>query len=72
MDPDTLRAILAGERTTSSGIGLSNVDERLRQVYGDDYGLVIETAVGAGMKITVRIPKYRAGVHSSAGPRALP
>ncbi|MGW0775354.1 sensor histidine kinase [Streptomyces sp. NPDC002835] len=71
MDPDTLRAILAGERTTSSGIGLSNVDERLRQVYGDDYGLVIETAVGAGMKITVRIPKYRAGVHSSAGPRAL-
>jgi two-component system LytT family sensor kinase len=71
MDPDALRAILAGERTTSSGIGLSNVDERLRQVYGDDYGLVIETAVGAGMKITVRIPKYRAGVHSSAGPRAL-
>jgi two-component system LytT family sensor kinase len=71
MDPDTLRAILAGERTTSSGIGLSNVDERLRQVYGDDYGLVIETAVGAGMKITVRIPKYRAGVHSSAGPRTL-
>ncbi|GGT07507.1 signal transduction histidine kinase [Streptomyces kurssanovii] len=69
MDPEVLRGILAGERSTASGIGLSNVDERLRQVYGDDYGLVIETAVGAGMKITVRIPKYRAGVHSSAGPR---
>ncbi|MFP1627937.1 sensor histidine kinase [Streptomyces sp. 5K101] len=69
MDPDELRAILAGERSTSSGIGLLNVDERLRQVYGDDYGLVIETAAGAGMKITIRIPKYRAGVHSSAGRR---
>jgi two-component system LytT family sensor kinase len=69
MDPDVLRAILAGERSTSSGIGLLNVDERLRQVYGDDYGLVIETAAGAGMKITIRIPKYRAGVHSSAGRR---
>ncbi|WOX20738.1 sensor histidine kinase [Streptomyces solicathayae] len=66
MDPDVLRSILAGERP-SSGIGLSNVDERLRQVYGDEYGLVIETGVGAGMKITARFPKYRAGVHP--GPR---
>ncbi|GAA4891224.1 histidine kinase [Streptomyces coeruleoprunus] len=63
MDPDALRAILSGTRPQSSGIGLSNVDERLRQVYGDDYGLVVETGVDAGMKVTVRIPKYRAGVH---------
>ncbi|MER6910264.1 histidine kinase [Streptomyces sp. NPDC000594] len=65
MDPAVLRRIFAGERTGSSGIGLSNVDDRLRQVYGDDHGLVIETGIGAGMKITIRIPKYRAGVHSS-------
>ncbi|MEJ8639332.1 histidine kinase [Streptomyces sp. NPDC006475] len=70
MDPAVLRAILAGERPATSGIGLSNVDERLRQVYGDDYGLVIETGVGAGMKITMRLPKYRSGVHSSAGRRS--
>ncbi len=66
MDPALLRRILAGDRPpSSSGIGLPNVDERMRQVYGDDCGLVIETGVGAGMKITVRIPKYRAGVHPS-------
>ncbi|MFI5619089.1 histidine kinase [Streptomyces sp. NPDC051567] len=65
MDPALLRRILAGERVgSSSGIGLPNVDERIRQVYGDAYGPVIETGVGAGMKVTVRIPKYRAGVHS--------
>ncbi|MER7171638.1 histidine kinase [Streptomyces mesophilus] len=68
MDPALLRRILAGEQPPpgagSNGVGLSNVDERLRQVYGDDYGLVIETGLGAGMKITVRVPKYRAGVHS--------
>ncbi|QNS02918.1 sensor histidine kinase [Streptomyces xanthii] len=64
MDPGALRAILRGEGDASHGVGLSNVDERLRQVFGDDHGLVIETAVGAGMKITVRIPKYRAGVHA--------
>ncbi|MFD8145532.1 sensor histidine kinase [Streptomyces sp. NPDC059708] len=69
MDPARLRRILAGDRAgASSGVGLPNVDERMRQVYGDDYGLVIETGVGAGMKITVRIPKYRAGVHTTTPP----
>ncbi|WP_371627283.1 histidine kinase [Streptomyces sp. NBC_01116] len=65
MDPERLRQILRGEGGASTGIGLLNVDERLRQVYGDDYGLVIETGVGAGMKIMLRLPKYRAGVHGS-------
>ncbi|MFF9508442.1 sensor histidine kinase [Streptomyces sp. NPDC014724] len=65
MDPERLRHILRGEGGHSAGIGLLNVDERLRQVYGDDYGLVIETGLGAGMRITVRLPKYRAGVHGS-------
>ncbi|MFF9118375.1 sensor histidine kinase [Streptomyces massasporeus] len=65
MDPGLLRRILAREISPSGGIGLSNVDDRLRQVYGDDHGLVIETATGAGMKITVRLPKYQPGVHSA-------
>ncbi|WP_119729539.1 sensor histidine kinase [Thermomonospora amylolytica] len=68
MDPDRLRAILAhgapdGESgPEAAGIGLGNVDERLRQVYGDEYGLQIETAPGAGTKVTLRVPKYRPGV----------
>ncbi|MER7623212.1 histidine kinase [Streptomyces sp. NPDC126503] len=66
MDPGLLRAVLRGEHPAGSGIGLSNVDERLRQVYGQEHGLVIETGLGAGMKVTVRIPKYRPGVHPSA------
>ncbi|MGW7309266.1 histidine kinase [Streptomyces sp. NPDC054835] len=66
MDPEELRAVLRGERPSDSGIGLSNVDERLRQVYGPEHGLVIETGPGAGMKVTVRIPKYRPGVHPAA------
>ncbi|MFJ6465513.1 sensor histidine kinase [Streptomyces sp. NPDC091387] len=65
MDPERLRHILRGEGGRSTGVGLLNVDERLRQVYGDEYGLVIETGIGAGMRITVRLPKYRAGVHGS-------
>jgi two-component system LytT family sensor kinase len=62
MDPDRLRRILAGEVVPAGGVGLANVDERLRQVYGDEYGLVVETAPGAGTKVNVRLPKYHPGV----------
>ena len=65
MDPEAVRRVLAGEVDESVGIGLGNIDERLRQVYGDDYGLVVETAQGAGTKVRVRVPKYRAGVHAT-------
>ena len=53
-------------------IGLGNVDERLRSVFGDEYGLVVETAPGAGTKVTVRVPKFAAGcAHEPDGlPRA--
>ncbi|TDC78076.1 histidine kinase [Actinomadura sp. 7K507] len=44
------------------GIGLANVDERMRQVYGEEYGLTVETALGAGTKVNLRVPKYRPGV----------
>jgi two-component system LytT family sensor kinase len=64
MEPERLRAILRGTAGPATGIGLRNVDRRLRQVYGDDYGLVIETGVGAGTKVTVRVPKFRPGVQA--------
>ena len=56
MDPDYLRAVLAGH-AEGEHVGLRNVDVRLRQVYGEDHGLVIDTAPGAGTLITMRIPK---------------
>lgn len=55
-DPEEIRAMLAGER--GDHVGLANVDARLRQTFGDDYGLVVETAVGAGMRVSFRVPKY--------------
>jgi two-component system LytT family sensor kinase len=70
MDPEHLARTLAGDGADpvagpsaaggrrEPGIGLRNVDERLRQVYGDAYGLIIETAPGAGTKVRVRVPKF--------------
>jgi two-component system LytT family sensor kinase len=59
VDPDRVRRALAG---STESVGLGNVDERLRAVFGDEYGLVVETAVGAGTKVTVRVPKFAPGV----------
>ena len=60
-DPERVRRALAGDAAIDS-VGLGNVDERLRTAFGDDYGLVVETAPGAGTKVTVRVPKYAPGV----------
>ena len=63
-DPDVVRAVLAGEQDGDS-VGLGNVDARLRQVYGDDHGLVVETAPGAGTKVSFRVPKFTPGIRPS-------
>lgn len=62
-DPDVVRRALAGDVALDS-IGLGNVDGRLRNTFGDEYGLVVETAPGAGTKVTVRVPKFAPGVHA--------
>jgi two-component system LytT family sensor kinase len=62
-DPELVRRLLAGESHEDS-VGLGNVDARLRQVFGDGYGLVVETAPGAGTKVSFRVPKYAPGVHA--------
>ncbi|MEV5409151.1 histidine kinase [Thermopolyspora sp. NPDC052614] len=66
MDPEKARAMLGGDnpRHGAGGVGLANVDLRLRQIYGPDYGLIVETAPGQGTKVRLRVPK-RWNKHSS-------
>ncbi len=67
MDPAMLRE--AGEEPGDAGqhVGLSNVDERLRAVFGDQFGLVVETGPGAGTKVSMRVPKFHPGVRANRG-----
>jgi len=60
MDPEQLQSMLAGH-IDGEHVGLRNVDARLRQVYGDVHGLVIETAPGEGTLITMKVPKSQPG-----------
>jgi two-component system LytT family sensor kinase len=61
VEPGRMRRILSGT-SGEEGVGLRNVDERLRAVFGEEHGLVVETAAGAGTKVTMRIPKSSTGV----------
>jgi two-component system LytT family sensor kinase len=60
MDP----AVLLGTAPAEDGqhVGLSNVDDRLRAVFGDGFGLVVETGLGVGTKVSMRVPKFHPGV----------
>jgi two-component system LytT family sensor kinase len=62
MDPRRLKEDMADAHVTGAHVGLGNVDDRMRSAFGEDFGLVVDTAPGAGTKITLRVPKFRAGI----------
>ena len=41
---------------SSGGVGLRNVNERIRLYYGEAYGLAIESKAGFGTTVTIRLP----------------
>ena len=53
MDPPELNPI------RSDGIGLRNVDERLRVIYGEDYHLKIESVRDEGTCVRIKIPELK-------------
>jgi two-component system, LytTR family, sensor kinase len=64
MDPAVLADGAEEPADAGQHVGLSNVDDRLRAVFGDQFGLVVETAPGAGTKVSMRIPKFHPGVRA--------
>ena len=61
MDADTLCHIFDEHKVNynSNGVGVYNVQRRLKLYYGSDYGLSYESAVGKGTRVTLRIPGER-------------
>lgn len=53
--PDVLRPGFG----SGNGVGLSNVHERLKGLFGEDYGLRIVSVPGEGTSIYVRVPLMR-------------
>jgi len=60
MGPETIASILSMQ---SSGYGLKNVNERLKLLFGSEYGITIESRHGEGTVITLAIPQYTPDAH---------
>lgn len=59
MSEDQLRRILSGTvsvRSKGSGVGVRNVQERIRLYFGDSYGLSFESELEVGTVVTIRLP----------------
>lgn len=55
LSEEQARAVLQ-ERESQAGIGLDNVNERIRLCFGPDYGLTLESQKGMGTTVFLRIP----------------
>jgi len=53
IDPDRLPGLLAG---AGGGIGLANVDARLRATFGERYALRIDSELGQGTTVVMTVP----------------
>lgn len=61
IDEENIKNIFNSQVKTGNrglnGIGIKNVDERLKLFYGDEYGLTIDSIVGEYTRVNIRIPK---------------
>jgi two-component system LytT family sensor kinase len=62
MDADLLLDDLKDAHKSGAHVGIGNINHRMRTVFGEDYALMVETAPDAGMKVTMRVPKFSPGV----------
>lgn len=44
------------KRTKLGGVGIKNVDQRIKLYYGPDYGITIDSSIGIGTTISIKIP----------------
>lgn len=61
--PEDLKDLLEKEAksTSGSGVGLKNVNGRIKLRYGDEYGVTIESELDVGTAVIIRIPLDDAG-----------
>ena len=55
-DLEKLNNGVSHDRRSLNNIGISNINERIKLYYGQDYGLVIKSEAGEGTTVEVTIP----------------
>lgn len=59
MDGEQILAIMSKERSDHAGIGIKNVNDRLKIYFGSSYGITIDSRPDEGTRVLVRMPKVR-------------
>lgn len=62
IDDDKIDKIMKGNEDKNryfSGIGINNVDSRIKLIYGNDYGINIKSKINKGTTITIVIPNFK-------------
>ncbi len=59
MEPEQITEIFTRKPDGKAGIGIKNVNDRLKIWFGERYGLHIESEPDCGTRVTVRMPKVR-------------
>lgn len=63
IDPETVKKMNEGQiKPNGFGIGLKNIDDRIKLLFGNRYGVHISSEVGRGTKVRVTIPYTRGDV----------
>lgn len=61
MTKEQCETILKKDRSDSKGIGVKNVNDRLKIYFGDEYGISIESELDVGTTVKIKIPKIEKG-----------
>ena len=59
MDGAQIEAIMSKEHSDSAGIGIKNVNDRLKIYFGGRYGIQIDSTPDEGTRVYIRMPKVR-------------
>ncbi len=57
MTEEQCQEILSKEQSDRTGIGIKNVNDRIRIYFGERYGLTIDSELDEGTTVTIRLPK---------------
>ena len=59
MSEEQIAAIMSKERSDHTGIGIKNVNDRLKIYFGAAYGITIDSVPDEGTQVHIRMPKLR-------------
>ncbi len=59
MTDEQIETILNKDRSDKSGIGIKNVDDRLKIYFGTEYGITIHSELDEGTRVIILMPKVK-------------